>query len=298
MEKLVFFGGSSLLAINWANRISSHYEVYLIMHKRLIDLPNVNCIHFEKDFEDSLISFLGSIKPDLIVNCAGLTNVDQCEVQIEEAKLVNQDWPKKLAQISLDFDCKFVHISTDHLYGDEKNIYTEKDQLRPLNVYAKTKALGELNVKEINPQALIVRTNFYGWGLSYRKSFSDFILDGLRKQSELNLFNDVYYTPIYMGELIRLLHLALEKKLEGVYNFVGNENITKYEFGKALAQTFSFSSGKISSVSIATKTNLVLRPKVMSLSNHKLRRALGVKIPSLNEQLKMMLKEEPKQLLI
>lgn len=298
MKKLVFFGGSSLLAVNWANRISSYYEVYLIMHKRLIDLPNVNCIYFENDFEDSLISFLGSNKPDFIVNCAALTNVDQCEVQAEQAKLVNQEWPKKLAQISLELDCKFVHISTDHLFGDEKNIYTETDQLRPLNVYAKTKALAEVNVKEINPQALIVRTNFYGWGLSYRKSFSDFILDGLRNQSELNLFNDVYYTPIYIGELIRLLHLALEKKLQGIYNFVGNENITKHEFGKALAQTFSLSSLRISSVSIATKKHLVIRPKIMSLSNQKLREALGIKIPSLNEQLKMMLKEEPKKLLI
>ena len=57
MKKIVFFGGSSLLAVNWASRIAHDYTVYLIMHKRLIDLPNVNCVVFEDDFEASLGSF-------------------------------------------------------------------------------------------------------------------------------------------------------------------------------------------------------------------------------------------------
>ena len=70
MKKIVFFGGSSLLAVNWASRIAHEYTVYLIMHKRLIDLPNVNCVVFKDDFETSLSSFIKKIQPDYIVNCA------------------------------------------------------------------------------------------------------------------------------------------------------------------------------------------------------------------------------------
>ena len=298
MKKIVFFGGSSLLAVNWASRIAHDYTVYLIMHKRLIDLPNVNCVVFEDDFEASLGSFFKKIQPDYIVNCAALTNVDQCEKEVEKAKEVNQLWPKKLAQISLEIGSKLIHISTDHLYDGTKNIYTEDDLVSPLNVYGKTKAQAEDEVLSINPIALIVRTNFYGWGLSYRKSFSDFILNGLRSSIHLNLFNDVFYTPIYMGELIRLLHLALMKKLSGIYNFVGNESLSKFEFGVALANAFSYPVELITAVSISSKENLVDRPKNMSMSNQKLTQALGIKILSLEEQIKSMMNEEPKGVLI
>ena len=298
MKKLVFFGGSSLLAVNWAKRICHDYTVYLIMHKRVIDLPNVNCIVFEDNFETSLHSFFKKIQPDFIVNCAALTNVDQCETAIEKATEINQLWPKKLAQISLEIGSKLIHISTDHLYDGTKNIYAEEDVLSPLNVYGQTKAQAEDEVLSINANALIVRTNFYGWGLSYRKSFSDFILNGLRSSTHLNLFKDVFYTPIYMGELIRLLHLALKKKLSGIYNFVGNECLSKFEFGVALANAFSLPVELITAVSISSKDNLVNRPKNMSLSNQKLTQALGVKILSLEEQIKWMLNEEPKEVLV
>ena len=298
MKKIVFFGGSSLLAVNWASRIANDYTVYLIMHKRLIDLPNVNCVVFEDDFETSLSSFIKKIQPDYIVNCAALTNVDQCEIEVEKAKEVNQLWPKKLAQISLETGSKLIHISTDHLYDGTKDIYAEDDLVSPLNVYGKTKAQAEDEVLSINPKALIVRTNFYGWGLSYRKSFSDFILNGLRSSIHLSLFNDVFYTPIYMGELIRLLHLALKEKLSGIYNFVGNECLSKFEFGVALANAFSYPVELITAVSISSKENLVNRPKNMSLSNQKLTQALGIKILSLEEQIKSMVNEEPNEVLI
>ena len=298
MKKIVFFGGSSLLAVNWASRIAHNYTVYLIMHKRMIDLPNVNCVSFEDKFETSLFSFLNEIQPDYIVNCAALTNVDQCEIEVEKAKEVNQLWPKKLAQISLETGSKLIHISTDHLYDGAKKIYAEDDLVSPLNVYGKTKAQAEDEVLSINPKTLVVRTNFYGWGLSYRKSFSDFILNGLRSSIQLNLFNDVFYTPIYMGELIRLLHLALKKKLSGIYNFVGNECMSKFEFGVALANAFSHPVELITAVSISSKENLVDRPKNMSLSNQKLTQALGIKILSLEEQIKLMINEEPKEVLI
>ena len=92
-------------------------------------------------------------------------------MEVEKAR--SSSWPKKLAQISLETGSKLIHISTDHLYDGTKDIYTEDDLVSPLNVYGKTKAQAENEVLSINPKALIVRTNFYGWGLSYRKSFSD-----------------------------------------------------------------------------------------------------------------------------
>ena len=291
MEKVVFFGGSGLLAVNWAKKICLDYEVYLIMHKRKIQLPEVNVMHFNENFDASFNDFILSLKPDLIVNCAALTNVDLCESNPLMANDINTELPKKLAFISKKVKAKFIHISTDHLFDGKKKIYSEQDQVNPLNQYAKTKAAAEKEVLSIDENALIVRTNFYGWGLSYRKSFSDFILEGLRDKTDLQLFNDVYYSPIYIGELVRLIHLALEKNCAGLYNIVGSETISKYDFGIAIAEVFGLSKKSIYSSFIERKKGLVLRPKNMALSNEKLLKKLNQPILTLKEQL-MSLKED------
>ena len=291
MKKIVFFGGSGLLAVNWAKEISHNYDVYLIMHKRKIELPDVNIIYFDENFEGSFNYFVLDLKPDLMINCAALTNVDLCESNPSMANHINTEWPKKLALLSKKIKAKFVHISTDHLFDGKKKIYDEGDQISPLNQYAKTKAAAEKEVLLIDKNALIVRTNFFGWGLSYRKSFSDFILEGLRNKTDLQLFSDVFYSPIYIGELVRLIHLALEKKCIGIYNFVSTENISKYDFGMAIAEVFDLSNENISSSLIGAKKDFVLRPKNMALSNEKLLKKLNQPILTLKEQL-MSLKED------
>lgn len=291
MKKVVFFGGSGLLAVNWAKKICRDYEVYLIMHKRKIQLSEVKVIHFDEDFEASFKHFILTLKPDLIVNCAGLTNVDFCETNPLMASEINTVLPRKLALITKKIEAKFVHISTDHLFDGQKKLYSEEDLVSPLNQYAKTKAAAEKEVLSIDENALIVRTNFYGWGLSYRKSFSDFILEGLRNKTDLQLFSDVFYSPIYIGELVRLIHIALEKNCEGIYNIVGSEIISKYDFGVAVAEVFGLSNKTISSSLIERKKGLVLRPKNMALSNKKLLKELNQPILTLKQQL-MSLKED------
>ena len=298
MKKVVFFGGSGLLAVNWATKICRDYEVYLIMHKRKIQLPEVKVIHFNEDFESSFTQFISTLKPDLIINCAALTNVDFCEANPLMASEINTVLPKKLALIAKTIEAKFVHISTDHLFDGQKKLYSEDDQVSPLNQYAKTKAAAEKEVLSIDENALIVRTNFYGWGLSYRKSFSDFILEGLRNNSDLQLFKDVYYSPIYIGELVRLIHLALEKNCIGIYNIVGSEIISKYDFGVAIAEVFELTNKSISSSLIERKKELVLRPKNMALSNKKLLKKLNQPILTLKEQLLSLKEDEIKKVAI
>lgn len=298
MKKVVFFGGSGLLAVNWAKKIYRDYEVYLIMHKRKIQFSEVKVIHFNEDFEASYTHFISTLKPDIIVNCAALTNVDFCEANPFMASEINTVLPKKLALIAKKIEAKFVHISTDHLFDGQKKLYSEEDQVSPLNQYAKTKAAAEKEVLSIDENALIVRTNFYGWGLSFRKSFSDFILEGLRNNTDLKLFNDVYYSPIYIGELVRLIHLALEKNCIGIYNIVGSEVISKYDFGIAIAEVFNLSNENIFTSSIDTKKDLVKRPKNMALDNGKLLKKLNQPILTLKEQLISLKEDEIKKVAI
>jgi dTDP-4-dehydrorhamnose reductase len=76
---------------------------------------------------------------------------------------------------------KLVYISTDHLVSGVKPLVTEEEPVSPMNRYAQTKSEAENRVLAISKENLAIRTNFYGWGTSYRDSFSDFIISNLRK---------------------------------------------------------------------------------------------------------------------
>ena len=85
---------------------------------------------------------------------------------------------------------------------------------------------------------LIIRCNFFGDGFTYRKSFSDKILESLNNQRKIKLFYDVYFSPIEIKNLIKILEKLIKKKVGGTFNISSNESISKYQFGLLLCKSF------------------------------------------------------------
>ena len=149
----------------------------------------------------------------------------------------------------------------------------------PLNAYARTKLAGERAVAKGCPQALIVRTNFFGWGHAYRESLSDWILKGLRARQALNMLSDTFFTPILVDRLTHAVHALVEQGVTGVIHVVGDERISKYEFARRIAVGFALPETTIRASEISDMRLVAQRPRDMSLCNAKARmllnRALG-----------------------
>ena len=160
----------------------------------------------------------------------------------------------------------------------------------------KSKRLGQ-KVLNKNPESLVIRTNFFGWGTSYRNSFSDWIIKSLRESKSIKLFSDVYFTPIYIKELVNIIHILLNKKKYGIYNIVSNERISKFNFGIKIAKIFGYPISLIRPISIDELNFLVSRPKDMSLSTKKISNDLNLQLKSIEDQL-LDLKNEKKRLKI
>ena len=94
-------------------------------------------------------------------------------------------------------------------------------------------------------------------------------LKNLESNKPSKLFDDVYYSPISVKTLSEKINLLLDKSAEGIFNICSNERITKYQFGKMMATAFGYSWDLIIPISIKDIPNLTIRPKDMSLSNHK-----------------------------
>jgi dTDP-4-dehydrorhamnose reductase len=140
--------------------------------------------------------------------------------------------------------------------------------------------------------AIVVRTNFFGWGPSYKKSFSDYIIDNLRNNSIITLFSDVYYTPISMQRLVDMTHHLIVENKSGIFNISTDQRISKYDFGLMIANKFSLNKSLISKGMFKDRKDLVKRPCDMSLSNHKIKKIFKINNITINDDLNLLQNSE------
>lgn len=282
-QKILITGGSGLLALNWAINFRENFDIVLGLHDRTVNLENTTSCKIQLDSISDISGAFVTVKPDIVINTAGITSVELCEKYPNLAYNVNAQLAVNLAKVCYKMSIKFVHISTDHLFTGNSEYITEEETVNPKNVYGLTKSAAETGVLENNPSALVIRTNFYGWGTSYRHSFSDIILTALRSGKEIKLFSDVFYTPILAETLSDITHLLIDAGAFGIFNVVGNERISKYDFGLRLARCFDLNTKLIYPSLMKNQFALVQRPFDMSLCNSKFSHFLST-IPNTIEQ--------------
>lgn len=289
---ILITGGTGLLGLNWAQAVKDRFRVTLGLHRRRSIPPGTNGVDLSLGDVGKLTAALETLKAELVVHAVGLTSVEACEADPQLARSVNVDMTAAIADACNRAGARLVHISTDHLFDGTRHLCSEEQLIKPLNVYARTKADAEKAALDGCPDALVVRTNFYGWGPSYRPSFSDWIISSLRSGTTVRLFDDVTITPILATELARSVHEIVEKGGTGVFNVTGDDAITKLDFGKSIAMAFDLDLGLIQSGKLADATGLVQRPFDMSLSNKKTCALLGRPLGGVNEHLRILKEQE------
>jgi dTDP-4-dehydrorhamnose reductase len=209
--------------------------------------------------------------------------VDLCESDPDTARLLNSDLPGELADACAKRSIQMVHISTDAVFdGTKDGIYFETDTPNPLGVYARTKLLGEEKVLSANPDAVVARVNFFGWSLTGTRSLPEFFINNLSAGQKVNGFTDVYFCPLFVGDLAEALLKILNKELSGIYHVVGSEALSKYDFGLSIARKFGYDETLVIPKSVEESGLKARRSHNLRLSVHKLSTALGEPIPGLS----------------
>jgi dTDP-4-dehydrorhamnose reductase len=291
-KTVLITGGSGLLALNWALSVRDRYRVTLGLHQRNVSLEGVRSGYISLASKDKFSSTLESVDSPIVIHTAGLTDVSACERDPVSARAVNVELAEHVARACSEAGLPLVHISTDHLFAGDRALLDESHHPFPLNVYARTKAEAERRILNAHPQAVVVRTNFYGWGTSYRHSFSDFIIESLRTGKQPVLFKDVFYNPILIEDLAIAVHELVAMHARGIFNVVSDDRISKYEFGCMLAEEFGLDAGRISPGLLADRTSDVRRPLDMSLSNKKTCNLLGRKLGGVQKQIAKLHEQE------
>lgn len=161
---------------------------------------------------DAVMSLVLNEKPDVIINCAALTNVDGCEKMWDLAYKINAIGPRNLAIAATAVGAKLVHVSTDYVYaGTERTPRTEFDTPDPISAYGKTKLEGEQFVRQFAEKFFILRTAWlYGDG----KNFVKTMVRVAKTHDEVSVVCDQFGSPTSAVELAKMIHF-----LEGTDNY-------------------------------------------------------------------------------
>jgi dTDP-4-dehydrorhamnose reductase len=281
--RILITGGTGLLGINWAAAMRAQHEVLLAGHRRGSRLAGTRAVALEK---------IADLRPDVMVNAAGLSSVDDCERDPARAMEVNAALAGSIAATAEALGAKLVHVSTDHVFSGEGSLYAEGAAPSPVNAYARSKLEGERRVAAACPGALIVRTNFFGWGHAARQSISDWILAALRARQPLTMFSDVFVTPILATRLALAAHELLGAGGRGIFHVGGDERVSKHAFALRLAKAFGLPADGIREGRFEEAKLAAPRPRDMSLSNERARGLLGRGPGGLDEQLAELREQE------
>lgn len=240
---------------------------------------------------DAVRLYTKKVKPDYIINCAAYTAVDKAEEQEGLVYKINAIGPKNLAIATQENNAVLVHISTDYVFGGDKDTskdYNEDDKKNPQAVYGKTKLAGEKFIEENCKNFYIFRTAWlYGEGHNFVRT----MINLSKEHDEVKVVNDQHGSPTYAVDLASIIHQAMEKQIPfGVYNSTNMGYTTWYDFTKMIYDLEGINC-KVIPVTSEEFKSAAKRPKNSQMSKSKLLK-YGIKIPTYEDALKRYLKIE------
>jgi len=268
-----------------ALKLSKKYSVYgcdIVNQDENKNLFHVSC--FDLTDYKTLEEDIKNVNPDFIIHTAALINVDLCEENKELAIKINENVTKYLVDLADMVNSELCFISTDAVFNGEKNApYDEKDSVSPVNFYGITKLNSERYVLE--KKYLVLRTNIYGWNIQEKVSFAEWVYNSLIESVNIYMYDDLFYSPIYVSDFAVIIEKCLDVHLQGLYHAAGGTDCSKWEFADALADIFHLSKKNIKRCKFADATFKVRRSPNMRLNSQKLEAKLNMKIPTLIEGL-------------
>lgn len=225
--------------------------------------------HQDVDINDykQVEEWISKIKPDFVINATGYTKVDKAEEEVELAMRINGYAVGELAKICGEKKIPLMHFSTDYVFDGHQAEQDEKAKPNPLNVYGKSKALGEELLMKNTDKFFLIRSQWlYGKG---GRNFIDAILNQAKTQQTLRVVNDQFGKPTWAKDLAEALIPFFESTNYGIFHLV-NEGVTSwFEYAKEILKLAGMEK-EIIPITSEELNRPAKRPKFSALKNTKL----------------------------
>ncbi len=217
MKRLIVTGAGGMLGADVTRQFSSDFKVTGLTRQDL-DITDKKAVR----------QVFKHYRPEIVINCAAFTRVDDCESMKETAFSVNAEGPGNLASACRDSGALLVHISTDYVFdGSKKSPWKEDEPKAPLNIYGESKLQGEKRVEARCENYLIIRTSWL-FGLN-GPNFITTMLDLSKKRDELSVVNDQEGSPTSTRDLAWGIKMLVMHDLRGVFHCCNSGSCTWFD---------------------------------------------------------------------
>lgn len=215
---------------------------------------------------DEVTQFVHVNRPDVVINCAGLTDVQECENNVDEAYRVNAIGVRNVALAANEVNAKVVQISTDDVFDKESRIpYNEFDNVHPRTIYGKSKEAGEKILTQLLNRFVIIRSSWiYGIG----RDFVDEVLRNVGQGKTMEVPNNQYAAPTSAKELAKVIRYFIDNEEYGLYHVVCPGSCSRYEFARTILE-YSGKAGELDLYPVVIEDSA--RPTYSVLDNMMLR---------------------------
>lgn len=235
-------------------------------------------------------ALIARFRPSVIIHCAALANVDRCEDDRDKAFRDNVEGTRSIVDAlhRQAPDCHLIHISTDQVYRDGGGC---RGEIGPVNVYGWTKLWSE-DIARQHKVTTVLRLNYVGRGTSARPGLVNWLVDSLRAEKPVTLFQDVLFNPCHGALVPRVVERMVMARTTGIFNLGAHgDGLSKADFLLAVAQklclpTQTLQMGRLSDLSLKAPRPLDMRMDVSATET-----VLGEALPSLLETVEDLVAE-------
>ena len=219
--KILITGSNGMLGTDLCQTLKN--EDLIITNHHSLDITS----------QDEVFNKLDHFKPEIIINCAAMTDVDGCETKEELAYKLNSEAVKNLALGCKKIDGTLVHISTDYVFkGDKHKPLCEDDELGPESVYGKSKLEGEQHNQKLLDKYFILRTSWlYG---KNGPNFIEKILELSKSHDTLNVVYDQIGSPTFTKDLSNGIYEVIKSNKYGIYHVTNKGSTSWYDYAKLI----------------------------------------------------------------
>jgi len=224
-------------------------------------------------------------KPEIVINCVGIPNIDYCEKYKKITYEANVEIVKNILSYQKKYNFYFIHISTDHLYDtNSKKLNRESLQPKINNEYSRQKREAENICSKY--KSIVFRTNFFG--KEGKKTLDNWLYKNLKKKNKINLFKDVYFNPLRINTLCKIFEkILINKNLlfkKGIYNLGSKNSITKENFALLFAKKLNLKYKYFKSINVNNflKTK---RSKFMGMNCKKFEKEFKINLPKIENEI-------------
>ncbi len=289
--RILITGSNGLLGQKLIHKLSEKGEHDFLASSRgknRINALNFNYKELDITSQDEIDILFEDYNPNVVINTAAMTNVDQCEDEQEACTDLNVNAVRYLAHACARYNTHMVHLSTDFIFDGESGPYKEGDTPNPLSFYGDSKLKAEKILEESGISFTILRTILV-YGVAEEMSRSNIVLwakGALAKEQDLNVVDDQFRAPTLAEDLADACISAAEKRVQGVYHISGPDQMSVLELVQRVAKFWNFDASFIHPISSNTLNQRAHRPPVSGFIIDKARKELDYNPHHFEEGLK------------